>query len=280
MLLKNIETFNGLYTSYILEGMVNIMQQVKEQSQIKTREFPFTTIMGVPFSKLSLTETEAYLTKRIEQRELTQVVTANPEIVMYGEQDPAYKQILQTVEMVVPDGIGVVYASKIQKDPVKERVAGYDLLHRIMYQANLNSWKVYLIGANEEVNKLAFERLQKDYPKAMLVGRHHGFFKDNSAEEQLIVEDIKKVQPDVLFVALGFPRQEQWIQRFQKQLQIPFAMGVGGSFDVLAGKVKRAPMFWQKLGLEWFYRLVSNPSRWRRMLVLPQFLVKQVFTRR
>lgn len=246
----------------------------------QNNDFPKTTIMNVPFSKLSFDATIDYLTNRIEDKIPTQVVTANPEIVMYAKQDQDYQELLKKVDMIVADGIGVVYAAKIQKDPVTERVAGYDLLHGLMKQANQKQWKVYLLGANEEVNQLAFERLKQDYPNAILAGRHHGFFKAESDEEKAIVEEIGQIKPDLLFVALGFPRQEQWIATYKEQLQIPLAMGVGGSFDVLSGKAKRASLFWQKLGLEWFVRLVNNPSRWRRMLVLPKLLLLQIFGKR
>lgn len=236
--------------------------------------------MNVPFSKLCMKETIDYLTGRIQQKKWTQVVTANPEIVMYAQNSASYMTILQEAQIIVPDGIGIVYAAKIQKDPVCERVAGYDLLHRIMIKADQYGWKVYLLGASEDVNQLAYEQLKKQYSHAILLGRHHGFFKDGSDVEKQIVEEIASLKPDILFVALGFPRQEEWISRHQPDLQIPLSMGVGGSFDVLSGKVKRAPLFWQKLGLEWFYRLISMPSRWRRMLVLPQFLLKQIFTKK
>lgn len=250
-----------------------------KQAARNNKSFPQTWIMDVPFSKLSMGDTVEYLEARIQANEYTQVVTANPEIVMYAQQDPNYLELLQQVEMVVADGIGIVYAAKIQYQPVTERVAGYDLLLELMKQANQHHWGVYLLGAEEEVNRLAFEKLKNSFPNARIVGRHHGFFKDGSELEQQILEDIKEKKPHLLFVALGFPRQENWIAKHQKDIAVPYAMGVGGSFDGLSGKVKRAPIIWQKLGLEWFYRLLSMPSRWRRMLVLPRFMVKQILNR-
>lgn len=247
---------------------------------MKQYDFPTSLIMDIPFSKLNLTETEQYLTTRIEDKQATQVVTANPEIVMFADASTEYKQVVLDADIVVPDGIGIIYASRLRKDPISERVAGYDLLHRVMYQANQRKWKVFLLGANDEVNRLAYERLLQDYPNADLVGRHHGYFQDNTVEEQQIVEQINQLKPDIIFVALGFPRQELWINRYKDTLQTSLMMGVGGSFDVLSGKVKRAPVLWQKLGLEWLYRLISTPSRWRRMLVLPRFMLKEIKTSR
>lgn len=246
------------------------------QNQSKSKDFPLTTIMEIPFSKFSLDEVDSYLARRLKDNQITHVVTANPEIVMYAEESLSYKQILKKADIIVPDGIGIVYASRIQKDPVAERVAGYDLLHRVMYHANLQQWKVYLLGAKEEVNALAYERLNNDYPNARLVGRHNGYFTDGSEIEKNIINEIKQQKPDILFVALGFPRQEEWISLYQTKLKIPFAMGIGGSFDILSGKIKRAPKLWQKLGIEWLYRIIKTPSRWKRVLVLPKFLIKVV----
>lgn len=243
---------------------------------MKQYDFPTSEIMGIPFSKLSLAETERYLLQRIENKQATQVVTANPEIVMFADRSPDYKQAVLAAEIVVPDGIGIVYASRLRKNPVTERVAGYDLLHRLMFQANQHKWKVFLLGANDEINRLAYEQLQQDYPGADLVGRHHGYFQDNTLDEQRIIDQISELNLDIIFVALGFPRQELWINRYRNILQTPLMMGVGGSFDVISGKVKRAPALWQRLGLEWLYRLISTPSRWRRMLVLPEFLMKEI----
>lgn len=238
--------------------------------------FPISIVMDVPFSKMSLKETNEYLTDRIEKKLVTHVVTANPEIVMYANESLEYKKVLHESDIIVPDGIGIVYASKLRNNPVTERVAGYDLLHSLMAKANERGWSVYLLGANEEINRLAFERLAKDYPNAKLVGRNHGYFSDNTTEEREVIEEIQNLQPELLFVALGFPKQELWISRNKNKLNSTFLMGVGGSLDVLSGKVKRAPKLWQKLGIEWLYRLISTPSRWRRMLVLPVFLLKEL----
>lgn len=247
---------------------------------MKQYDFPTSIIMDIPFSKLSFKETEQYLVQRIEDKQFTHVVTANPEIVMFADTSGDYKQTVLAADIVVPDGIGIVYASRLRKDPVTERVAGYDLLHRLMYHSDLHKWKVFLLGASEEVNRLTYERLQQDYPNADLVGRHHGYFQDNTIEEQQLVEQIAELKPDIIFVAMGFPRQELWINRHKGLLQTPLMMGVGGSFDILSGKVKRAPALWQRLGLEWLHRLISTPSRWRRMLVLPKFLLKEIKTSR
>jgi N-acetylglucosaminyldiphosphoundecaprenol N-acetyl-beta-D-mannosaminyltransferase len=154
-----------------------------------------------------------------------------------------------------------------------ERVAGYDLMIRLLELGNEKKLKVYLLGGREETNQKAVAHISSKYPQLQMVGSHHGFF---DWEKSTVTADIKEANPDVIFVALGFPRQEQWIAKNIDQFSNGLFMGVGGSIDVLAGEVQRAPRVWQKMNLEWFYRLISQPSRWRRMLAIPRFLL-QIF---
>ena len=201
------------------------------------------------------------------------IVTANPEIVMYAREHPDYKKIIQSADMIVPDGYGIILASKILSTPIMERVAGYDIMVRLLELGNESKLKIYLLGGREETNQKAVANIHNNYPHIQIVGRHHGFF---DWEKSTVTADIKAANPDVVFVALGFPKQEQWIAKNIDQFSNGLFMGVGGSIDVLAGEVQRAPRIWQKMNLEWFYRLISQPSRWRRMLAIPRFLV-QIF---
>lgn len=226
-------------------------------------------ILGVPFSTRGFTETVADLVSRLEKGLRTHVVTANPEIVMLARQNSDFRAILDQA-YVVPDGIGIVYAAKWLKLPIYERVTGVELLEALMQEANQRGWKVYLLGASPEVNRLAADKLALRYPKAAIVGHRDGFFRPE--EEREIAREIAQLKPDLLFVATGVPKAEFWISGYWNELQVPFAMGVGGSFDVIAGKVKRAPKLWQRLHLEWLYRLLSQPSRWKRQLAIPRFI--------
>lgn len=227
-------------------------------------------ILGVPFQTRGFNETVADLTARIQSGRRTHVVTANPEIVMIANEN---QQFRQTVEQayVVPDGIGIVYAAKILDYPITERVTGVELIEGLMEQANKHEWKVFLLGASPEVNQRASKELARRYPNARIVGALDGYFK--TEEEARIASEVAASQADILFVAMGAPRQDMWISKYWEQLQVTLAMGVGGSFDVLAGTVKRAPMIWQKLHLEWFYRLMQQPSRWKRQLAIPRFIL-------
>lgn len=226
-------------------------------------------ILGVPFQTSGFHETVADLTARIQAGERTHVVTANPEVVMIANED---QQFQRTVEQayVVPDGIGIVYAAKILNYPITERVTGIELLEGLMEQANKHQWKVFLLGASPEVNQRASQKLAHQYPNARIAGARDGFF--TAAEEDQIASEVAASQADLLFVALGAPKQDVWISKYWDQLQVSLAMGVGGSFDVLAGTVKRAPYIWQKLHLEWLYRLMKQPSRWKRQLAIPRFI--------
>jgi N-acetylglucosaminyldiphosphoundecaprenol N-acetyl-beta-D-mannosaminyltransferase len=235
-------------------------------------------ILGVSFSKQNMNETVDLLVDQIEKKPSAKspfhVITANPEIVMGALNDPKLKSITEKADLITPDGIGIVLASRWKGNPVTERVSGYDLLLRLLEEGNQRGWSFYFLGSSEEVNATATDIISNRYPKIKIIGRHNGFFKD---KEEMLVNQIRELQPDILIVALGAPKQEIWIDANRERIQAKVVMGVGGSLDVIAGKVKRAPLIWQKLNLEWLYRLLSQPSRWRRQLVLPQFAVKAYF---
>lgn len=226
-------------------------------------------ILGVPFSTHGFDETVAYLTDRVLSGEPVHVVTANPEVVMAARDSARLREILQHA-FVVPDGIGIIYAAKWTRQPLHERVTGIELMEALMEQANIHGWRVYLLGASPEVSQKAAQTLQQRYPQAQIVGHKDGYF--SKQEEKEIAEEIARTKPHLLFVAMGAPRQDEFIYTCWKTLNVPLAMGVGGSFDVIAGHVKRAPIVWQKLHLEWLYRLLRQPSRWRRQLAIPRFV--------
>jgi N-acetylglucosaminyldiphosphoundecaprenol N-acetyl-beta-D-mannosaminyltransferase len=234
--------------------------------------FRKVSILGVDFVNTTMQEMLACLKSHLLKEEKAFVVTANPEIVMFAEKDAAYKQLLKKATYITPDGIGVVKAAKMLNEPMIERVTGYDMLRGLLKIANDETLKVYMIGAKPEVLEKAVTNVKKEYPNLTIVGTHDGYF--NEEEGKKIAKDIAEKEPDLVFAALGFPRQEQWIASYYDTYKKGIFMGVGGSFDVLAGEVKRAPVIWQKLNVEWLYRLVKQPSRWRRMLVLPLFMME------
>jgi N-acetylglucosaminyldiphosphoundecaprenol N-acetyl-beta-D-mannosaminyltransferase len=195
-------------------------------------------------------------------------------MVMAALENPEFKQAMEGADLVVPDGAGVVWASRYVGEPVTERVAGFDLLHQLMETGELEGWTAYLLGTTQETIEAAAQKLQEKYPKVRIVGFRNGFF--GAEEDMEVVEAIRSQSPDLLFVARALNNQETWIARYKQELGVPVMMGVGGSFDIIAGKMKRAPLFFQKLGLEWLYRLLMQPTRFKRMLVLPKFAVKVI----
>jgi len=230
-------------------------------------------IMGLSFVDSDMDNLIKVIQSRIVKQEKTFIVTANPEIVMYAESNQTYKEIIKNADFITPDGIGVVIGSKILGKKVKERLAGFDLMSNLLKLSNEENYRVYFLGATHETIEQATKNIKKRYPKIDIVGFHHGYFESTDPS---IFEDIDNLKPDLIFIGLGFPRQEQWIFDHIKKVNKGVFMGVGGSFDVWAGKVKRAPIVWQRMNLEWLYRLIHQPSRWRRMLVLPMFLGKVV----
>jgi polysaccharide pyruvyl transferase CsaB len=226
-------------------------------------------LYGVQVSRRAMGETVAYLADRIAARQVTQVVTVNPIMMMEGLANEAFMQVLVDAELVVPDGTGVVWAAKHQGTPVKERVAGYDLLHELMQVGNDKRWKVYLVGSSLDVVEAAAVNLEARYPGIDIVGAQDGFFTEE--DDQLVVSDIRSKQPDILLVARSMALQEPWIAKYKTQLNVPVMMGVGGSFDVIAGRTKRAPDIYIKFRVEWLYRLLKEPWRAKRMIALPKF---------
>ncbi|KRL59039.1 WecB/TagA/CpsF family glycosyltransferase [Latilactobacillus fuchuensis] len=233
-------------------------------------------ILNVPFDNYTESEFIAKFQERIEQQQKTLVVTANPEIVMYAKETPKYqKLLLNEADYITADGIGVIKAGQMLKTPIKERVTGYDLFLALLNLANQKKLSVYLVGAKQEIIELAVQRIAEDYPDIQLVGYHNGYF---DIEDLTIQTDIIDKAPDMVFAALGFPKQEYFLTGLKHQLDKGYLMGIGGSFDVFSGVTKRAPVWMQRLHLEWFYRLLKEPTRFKRMLVLPKFIqeVKKV----
>ncbi|HSH24022.1 MAG TPA: WecB/TagA/CpsF family glycosyltransferase [Massilibacterium sp.] len=228
------------------------------------------SILSIPFANLSFDEFTSLLFERMQTKTKTFVVTANPEIVMYANAHESYKQMITQADFIVPDGIGIIKAANTLKTPLKERVTGYDTTIRLLEKMNEAKLSVYVLGGKEEVLEKAVQTIESDYPNVSIAGCHHGYF---DWEDKTIAADIKKTKPDLILVALGFPRQEQWIYEHFDMFDRGVFIGVGGTIDVLAGTVERAPMFWQKIHLEWLYRLLKQPSRWKRMLAIPKFLM-------
>lgn len=236
-------------------------------------EVPKVNIFGVPISKLNFRETVEVIVKAAESGKPHQVITANPIMVMTALEYPDYMQMMKRAELIVPDGTGVVWASRYVGNPVAERVPGIELMQALLEIAQERGWRVYFVGASPEVIAAAAAKIRERYPNLQLAFRD-GYFDEEKDGE--VIADIREFGPRFLFVGRNVAKQEPWIDRYKHELNVPVMMGVGGSFDVLSGKLKRAPQLFQRLGLEWLYRLLQEPSRYRRMLVLPKFAIKVI----
>ena len=236
-----------------------------------------THVLGVPFDAVTMEEAVARAKKLLQEEGQHIICTPNPEIVMEAQKDQELMNILHEADMVVPDGIGVVWASKYSEIRLTERVAGYDLGQNLMAELAATGETFYFFGGAPGVASTAARKMMKKYPGLKVVGVHNGYFDEK--EEKRIIQDIKEKSPSILLVGLGAPKQEKWIYDNIRLTGAKVAIGVGGSFDVMAGNVKRAPKIFQKLGLEWFHRLITQPTRWKRMMRLPKFALTVLKTK-
>ena len=229
------------------------------------------TILGIPVVPYTMEEAVTKLTENVLKKKRSFVVTANAEIIMMAQDDPEYKTILsQTADLILPDGAGTVWAGNYLGYFIPERVAGYDLYLRLLEQAAKKNIPVYFFGGKPGIAEEAAEEGKRRWPGLKVAGCRNGYF--SADEEPEIIDGINRSGAVMLFVALGAPKQEKWLAKYREQLTPCLLMGIGGSFDVLAGKVQRAPKWMQDAKLEWLFRLVKQPSRFGRMLALPKFV--------
>jgi N-acetylmannosaminyltransferase (EC 2.4.1.187) len=226
-------------------------------------------VLGVLIDTSTMTETVEYIRQSIREQKYIRVVTANPEMIYAANQNQELAEIINSADLVTTDGIGVVWAVRKLGSFIGERVTGIDLVQALLPIAHSDKWRIFFLGSKPGVAELAAEKVSKDYPE-LIWQAHHGYFQ--SSEEEELIRRIKDFRPDLLLVGLGVPLQEYWI--FAHQGLAAVSIGVGGSFDVLAGLVIRAPRWMQRWHLEWLYRIWREPWRWRRQLVLPRFVWK------
>ncbi len=227
-------------------------------------------VLGVGFDNVTMDEAIERCDEMLNSSSSHQIVTPNPEIVMRAKDDEEYKKVINDASLVIPDGIGIIKGAKILKTPLKERVAGYDLICNLIEKYSDGKKSFYFWGSKPLVAELAKKRLEGRYPKIRIIGTDDGYFDDNKKQE--IIDNLKKLKPDILLVGIGFPKQEMLIKELLPLNIFKIAIGCGGSIDVLSGTVKRAPSIFIKLHIEWAWRLIKQPSRIGRMMVLPQFI--------
>lgn len=236
------------------------------------------SVLGVRVDRVSREETIQRVLGIIARRRTSenlfpcqQLITVNPEFVMAAQSNAGFRQAINTAALVVADGIGVVWAARYLKAPTPERVTGVDTLVELAKRCSVAGYRMYLLGAVPGVSEEAAMRLQQLAPGLQIAGTYAG--SPAPAEEEAIIERVRAAQADVLCVAYGAPAQDLWIYRNLARLPVALAVGVGGAYDFLSGRQRRAPRLMQRLGLEWLYRLYREPWRWRRMLALPRFAI-------
>ncbi|MFS0783789.1 WecB/TagA/CpsF family glycosyltransferase [Bacillus sp. 1P06AnD] len=230
------------------------------------------TYFGVDVSPLSYEEILADLELRMEEGKKSTIIAVNPEKVMTAEKNEQLRELINNSTYGIADGIGILLASKLKKGQVTSRVTGVDMMDRLLQFSAEKCYRVFLYGAKEEVVSKAVEKIKEKYPSIIIAGYENGYVQDAG----LVVNKINEAKADLLFVAMGSPKQELWIREHMDSLSARVYQGVGGSFDVFAGHVKRAPAFYRKFGLEWMYRLMKEPKRLKRQMALPKFLLKVI----
>jgi N-acetylglucosaminyldiphosphoundecaprenol N-acetyl-beta-D-mannosaminyltransferase len=216
-------------------------------------------ILGCDVDNLSMSESLDRVGQLIATGRPHQHVVINADKVVKAARDPALAEIIARCDLINADGMPVVWASRLLGTPLKERVTGVDLFFELLGRAEREGWRVYFLGAREHVVTEVVSRAQARHPGLQIAGHRNGYW--TAEQEDAVVDAIAATRPHILFVAINSPRKEEFLARHQQRMQIPFAMGVGGTFDVMAGLTKRAPLWMQRSGFEWFYRFLQEPRR-------------------
>ena len=234
--------------------------------------FPIVEILGVPVASLTMGEAVEQAERWMDERRGALIATANAEMIMNATRDEELLDILQSADLVVPDGAGTVWAAHHLGHAMPERVAGYDLTQALLKRAPEKKRRVFFFGSAPGVAEKARQKAEALYPGIQIVGVRNGYFSE--AEEPEIIREIRDAEPDLLLAALGVPKQEKWLKKYKEELGVPVSIGVGGTLDVMAGTAKRAPVWMQKAKLEWLFRGILQPKRAGRLLALPKFVFR------
>ena len=226
-------------------------------------------IMGIEYANATLAEIADECVSYTASREAKAVVTPNGEIAERAYKDREFMAVLAQADLAVPDGVSVKLAAKRCGTPIKERVPGVELAQELIKRLDASGGSLFLFGGAEGVAEDAAKNITEQHPGVVIAGKRNGYFDDDGD----IIEEINSASPDVLFVCLGSPKQEEWMMANRGTLSCGVMLGLGGTLDVLAGRVKRAPAFWRKIGCEWLYRTIKQPSRIKRIVKIPVFVL-------
>ncbi len=243
------------------------LSQAKARGIIKAMDS--VTILGLRVDRVSVDEALAAIDRFIAEKTPHTIVTADASMAVIARHDPELHAIVDGADLVTPDGAGIIIASRLLGVPVRYKVSGVDLVAHLCALSPGKGYKIFFLGAAPGVAAEAAVKAQARWPGTHIVGVCDGYF--SPEQEPSVLAQIKEANPDIVMVAFGIPKQEKWIARHKAALGAPVFMGIGGSFDVLSGRVKRAPVFMQRFGFEWLYRLIQNPKKISKVMTLPQF---------
>jgi len=230
------------------------------------KQQPRYYLFGIPIQALTMKEVLSRVDKAIFHHQHLLIGVINAAKIVNMKRDAHLRRAVLSADMILPDGMSIVWACRILGRWLPERITGIDLMHKILERGQTRGYRIYCLGATDEILNTAIEQIKSNYPGISIVGKHNGYFRPE--EEPEVVKSIQTVVPDILFVAMNTPKKEQFLARWNGHLGVPVCHGVGGAFDVIAGKVHRAPAIWQRMGMEWLYRLLQEPRRlWRRYLI-------------
>lgn len=223
-------------------------------------------LFGIKVHALTMEQAINNIECSINSRQSLHIGMLNAAKIVNMKRNPALGQDVSSSNMILADGCSVVMASRLLGKRLPERVAGIDLMDAMLTLADINGYRIFCLGATEEISARVESQIRKDYPGVVIAGRQHGYF--DQSEQAGVAQQIAASKADILFVAITSPKKEQFMARWNQIMKVPVVHGVGGSFDVLAGKIQRAPQMWQKLGMEWFYRVLQEPGRlWQRYFI-------------
>lgn len=231
-------------------------------------------ILGINFKDRTKKEVRESISNALSENKRLIIFTPNPQFALAVQKNTELRDIVNSADILIPDGIGIIIASRILSTPLTERITGVDMGESILEYANQNALRVFLLGGRESASLKASQNISKRFPKLVLCGAHHGYFDKQSNENNDVIKKIKTASPDIVFVCFGFPEQEKWIYNNKNSLpDVKLFAGLGGSIDIWAGDIRRAPRAFQRLGLEWLWRVLRQPSRLRIFSDIPAFLI-------
>ena len=258
----------GSVSSWAMEGMD--APQKPDVSEIPPSEIPSVEILGLPVHRVTMVQTLDILDQFVKSGQPHFVITADASGAVQAQSDAEFRDLFRQANLITPDSAGILWASQRYGKPIGERVSGVEIVDHICRASARAGYTIYFLGAAPGVADDAANEMRKRYPGCNIVGTHDGYFKPEQDAE--IAAQIAALNPDFLFVAMGIPRQEKFILGTQSTIRARVAMGVGGTFDVFSGRVKRAPVAMQKMKMEWLWRVIQNPKKVDKVKLLPRFV--------